>query len=122
MPPSMSRWFVAVFALHFLASVLLSTLGLAQPRAMEPDGAAWQQAQPLPASMPQHHSADTASLLDDFDHALMDEQQDLPDILHDTLGLARCAPPGCPQVASPVPDRLSRALAPPDKPPSDALA
>lgn len=117
MAPSMSRWFVAVFALHFLASVLLSTLGLAQPRAMEPDGAAWLQ-----ASVQQQQSADTASLLDDFDHALMDEQQDLPDILHDTLGLARCAPPGCPQVASPLPDRLSRALAPPDKPPSDALA
>lgn len=118
----MSRWFIAVFALHFLSSVLLSTLGMAQPRSMEPGSLAWQQASQPAACAPQPQAVDTASLLDDFDHALMDEQQDLPDILHESLGLARCAQPGCTQVASPVADRLSRALAPPDKPPSATLA
>lgn len=118
----MSRWFIAVFALHFLASVLLSTLGMAQPRSMEPGGPAWQQASLLPACAPQSPAVDTVSLLDDFDHALMDEQQDLPDILHETLSLARCTQPGCTQVAGPAADRLWRALAPPDKPPSAWLA
>lgn len=103
----MSRWLIAVFALYFLSSVLLSTLGLAQPRALAPQASS-QPAQAL----------DTASLLDDFGHALMDDQQDLPDILHESPEIVRCAAAGCARVAGPVPDRLSHALAPPDKPPS----
>jgi len=117
----MSRWFITVFALHFLASVLLSTLGLVQPRALE----VMAQASTLqaPHASPLQRSApDTASLLDDYDHALMDDQQDLSDILHESPEPARCTPPGCAHGPSPVPDRPSRTLAPPDKPPRAGLA
>lgn len=118
MPPSMSRWFIAVFALHFLASVLLSTLGLVQPRALETVAQASAS-----MSLPQQRGApDTASLLDDYDHALMDEQQDLSDILHESLSPAPCTSSGCAHGPSPVPDRPSRALAPPDRPPSLRIA
>ncbi len=116
----MSRWFIAVFALHFIASVLLSTLGLAQPRAQLPQ----PHAAPMQPDASPRQAVDTASLLDDFDHALMDDQQDLPDILHDSLDPARCMQSRCAQRPGPGPgpDRLSRAVAPPDKPPSTGLA
>jgi hypothetical protein len=127
----MSRWFIAVFALHFAASVLLSTLGLAQPRTPDAGAqpAAWSLAASLDAwldtaeAAPASHPtslpvpADTLSLLDDYDHALMDDQQDLPDILHEDLALVRLRQPACahvPGLARPGP---SRALAPLDRPP-----
>jgi hypothetical protein len=117
----MSRWFIAVFALHFLASVLLSTLGLAQPRALEAVAQA-SQVQLSDAPALQRGTPDTASLLDDYDHALMDDQQDLSDILHESPEPAPCTPPGCAHGPSAVPDRPSRTLAPPDKPPRARLA
>src|SRR2546427_8537770 len=82
----MSRWFIAVFSLHFVVSVALSTLGLAPWRALphepcEPPGVHPRAAcaGPERAAAPR---VDTVSLLDDFDHALMDDQQDLPDVVH----------------------------------------
>lgn len=116
----MSRWFIAVFSLHFVVSVALSTLGLAPWRALpgepcETPGAAC--AGPERAAAPQ---VDTASLLDDFDHALMDDQQDLPDVVHAVDGMSAPRLQAGRHITASLREGPWRSLAPPDRPPRAA--
>lgn len=116
----MSRWFIVAFSLHFVVSVALSTLGLVPWRALpgaacEPVGAACASVQRTAAPL-----VDTASLLDDFDHALMDDQQDLPDVMHAVDGVDAPRLQADRHVASSLREGPWRSLAPPDRPPRAA--
>src|SRR5258708_12148071 len=104
----MSRWFIAVFSLHFVVSVALSTLGLAPWRALphepcEPPGVHPRAAcaGPERAAAPR---VDTVALLDDFDHALMDDQQDLPDVVHAVDGMPPPPLPPAPPITTTLPE------------------
>jgi hypothetical protein len=120
----MSRWFIAVFSLHFVVSVALSTLGLAPWRALpaepcEPPGVHPRAAcaGPERAAAPR---VDTVSLLDDFDHALMDDQQDLPDVVHAVDGMAAPRLQAGRHITASLREGPWRSLAPPDRPPRAA--
>ncbi|KEH12802.1 hypothetical protein GY15_18050 [Delftia sp. 670] len=115
----MSRWFIVAFSLHFVVSVALSTLGLVPWRAaggrLRAGRAACASVQRTAAPL-----VDTASLLDDFDHALMDDQQDLPDVMHAVDGVDAPRLQADRHVASSLREGPWRSLAPPDRPPRAA--
>lgn len=118
----MSRWFIAVFSLHFVVSVALSTLGLAPWRALPGEACDPQSVAcvGLAQERPVAPLVDTASLLDDFDHALMDDQQDLPDVMHAVDGVAAPRMQADRHIASRLREGPWRSLAPPDRPPRQA--
>ena len=78
----MHRWFIAIFALHFLVSVSAFSLGSAAPSATT----AAALSAPLTADTAEFSGAATALPEQGSPHTLLDELPDLPD------SLARSAP------------------------------
>ncbi|MFN3494056.1 MAG: hypothetical protein ACK40L_06080 [Hydrogenophaga sp.] len=109
----MHRWFIAIFALHFLVSVSAFSLGSTAPSA---PAVVVLGALPAAASAAESPSGRTATALpqEGAPHTLLDELPDLPDSLPRSLATARPA-------FSPASERPWTAALPPSRVPETPL-